>query len=160
MSTVTIGKLEFLVAPKVGEVTLDELLKKHHHPHCPFVNDGHWTFEVLTDSTTLPSGASEIVRQAEEEGVQVEWVVAHEVAYKPVTLPEWHITEEDEETIKKVALGVAVAGAVVVLAPVVLAGVALMAVACSSGDPVLLACWIDKKGVKRWTNCYRWYAEG
>ena len=166
MYTNTIEKLYQNVAPLPGEETLDELGAKNHWSTSRFENNGHWRFEILTDSTPLPEKARERIRMIEDTGIDVEWLVAHELETQPITIPEVKmpeiiITEEDKEIIYKILFVVAVAMAVVIFLPLVLVFgfFALGALGCLSGDPVLIAVTKDEKGERKWTSCYRWYDE-
>jgi hypothetical protein len=156
---VTFEELYKHVAGPPGDAVISELQRSLKWSVVDFVNDGHWKFEPLTDATVLPPEARHRMELIEGTGVNVEWVLAHEIDYKPVTLPEVHISEEDEEMVGKVLLVALGVVAVVALLPFVLFGLALMAFACSSGDPQLIAVVTNGKGEKVWKSCYRWYSE-
>jgi hypothetical protein len=162
---VTIEELYKHVAAPPGDAVISELQKSLHWSVSEFENDGRWTFEPLTDSTIMPKEAWHRKELIDGTGIDVEWVVAHEIDYKPVTLPEIEInlSEEDRERLAKaviITVGVLVfSWAIILLIPVILLGAICLAGAagCLSGDPVLLAVTRNKKGDRVWVACYRWY---
>ena len=91
------------------------------------------------------------MKLVEETGIEVEWIIAHELPPKPINWPE--ISGEDWEILGQVLLVVAGIAIVIMVAPLLILGL----MACSSNDPAIIAKVHNSKGEEVWLDLYRWY---
>jgi hypothetical protein len=153
MQTITIGKQVWQVAASPGDEIIGELQRSLRWSVSEFKNDGKWRFEPLTDSTIMPAEAWHRKDLIEGTGIEVNWVIAHEILPEPIELPEINISDEDRELVVNIITGVIVVIGLIALAPLIFLGLA----ACSSNDPALLAVVKNREGENVWLNCYRFY---
>jgi hypothetical protein len=163
LETRTIGKLKFWVAPSPVEEMIRERAEEKHLVVSDAVNDGKFTYELLTDPVVLPKGAREWICYL--EGYDVQYLIAHE---KPV---EVNISDDTIKIIMMIAAipfiiplaAIALYAVLLTIGAVLIFGALALFVACGgvgiclTSDPVLIAVYRDSKGEMRWTSLWRWY---